>query len=144
MRLFVLLALPFVGLACRPSPPEATPATPPEATPAPNVPVDSSGLVRAFRAMGNEPFWSATVTDGSDTDGRVEYTRLGEDSVTVEVERLADAKGVTYTGTLRGAPFVLGIRGIRCADTMADTTYEFTATLDVGVETLSGCAVALR
>ncbi len=89
-----------------------------------------------LRAMGNEPFWNVDV----DSLGLV-YIRLGSpDTLRLVADRVTTPAKATYTGTSGEASVVLDVRRAACADTMADTTYAFTATLHVGSETLRGCA----
>ena len=69
------------------------------------------------------------------------YIRLGApDTLRLTAERVATPAKATYTGTHGDVRVVLDVRRAACADTMADTSFAFTATLHVGGETLRGCA----
>lgn len=89
-----------------------------------------------LRAMGNEPFWHVDVDSA-----QLVYIRLGSpDTLRLAAEVVSTPAKATYTGTSGEARVVLDVRRAACADSMADTTFAFTATLHVGTETLRGCA----
>lgn len=133
-------ALALALAACGNSQPPAPAAEPPVATaPAevpPPAPVEESSVVEAFRAMGNEPFWTVEVNGTT-----LRYTTPDNtDGIVLQATRQAYAKGVEFTGTHEGKPFTLNIGGDSCPDSMSDQTHEFTATFDFNGETLRGCA----
>jgi len=131
MRLLGTLTALFLVAACGTPEPE-TPGV--ETAPAP----DSE-----FRAFGNEPFWSVTI---SEVDGIV-YSRLGEEVVAFPYESPSYAKRDTRTFTIGPLEDVAGEHTIEiviseepCQDTMADTVHLMRAIVVVDGEELRGCA----
>lgn len=91
----------------------------------------------SLRAMGNEPFWAASVSaDG----GTVTVARPMVDEVVRPVEASGEASG---TRTYAGEGLTLTVANARCADTMAQAWYPFTATLTIDDATFEGCARGL-
>lgn len=90
----------------------------------------------ALRAVGTEPFWGGRV------EGRcVTYSHPDDQRGTrVWTKFSGTASDGTWTGALRGAPFVMRTRLQRCSDGMSDTRYPITVSLTVGGEQRSGCA----
>jgi len=120
-----VLALAAVLAACaaRPAPPAG----------APPVPVD------AWRALGNEPFWSVRVQGGElvfatpeDLQGR----RLRGTAAPL-------ADGVRYQGRDGATGFSLEIRRGECSDTMSDRRYGWTSRFRYGALDYAGCAEPL-
>ena len=127
-----------------PSPPpsnQAAPADSPAVRVAPQnelapVPESHPWSPSGYALSGNAPAWGGTVTGTSvrymvpeDQFGRVVETR---------VTNAPDRE--TYTGNLRGRPFVLTLTAGPCSDGMSDHVYAFTARLEVDGEIRSGCA----
>jgi uncharacterized membrane protein len=93
------------------------------------------GAQERLRFTGTEPFWGGEVTGATLT-----YTTPEDQAGSaVSVERFAGRGGVSWSGTLDGAPFVLAAAEAPCSDGMSDRTYPFTMTLQVRGETRSGC-----
>jgi len=87
-----------------------------------------------YRAMGNEPFWGAFVSDGA-----VRLTLMGEpEQVWTEVEMRATDRGVRYTSNAGG----LILEGRACRDTMSGAFFGLSATLELREEKWTGCALA--
>ncbi|MDM1696586.1 hypothetical protein HX099_07925 [Thiopseudomonas alkaliphila] len=94
-------------------------------------------VVTMFRAQGNEPFWTVELAEHEMRFITPEHL----DGIELKVdERLAYAKGVTYSGLYEGQEFWLDIRSQPCQDTMVERDYEFTATFHWAGEDLLGCA----
>ena len=91
----------------------------------------------ALRAVGTEPFWGARV------EGRcVTYSHPEDQEGTRVWTRFSGtASAGTWTGALRGMPFVMRTRSQPCSDGMSDTRYPIKVTLAVGGEQRSGCAL---
>lgn len=133
-----------VGPADEPSP--ASSSIPPAKIPTPLLPPpgqasDAAGPARtsvspSFRALGTEPFWSATYARGKVTWSTPEQP----DGVTVPVNR-ADADGqATLTGKLDGRIFELQVRQEPCSDGMSDAVYPLSVVRRIGDDTKAGCA----
>jgi uncharacterized membrane protein len=99
------------------------------------MPVLPAGVT--LRALGNEPFWNADVSEASVRVGRLGFEDL-EFAVTAPV---VDAGIQTWAGEGGGHRFELLVTEERCADTMADRTYAFSARLTLDGQVLSGCAL---
>jgi uncharacterized membrane protein len=85
---------------------------------------------------GTEPFWGGEVSRGTlvyKTPEDIEGRRIA-------VERFAGNNGVSFSGELDDAPFVMMVTPGTCSDGMSDRTYPFTVTLMVKGEQRSGCA----
>ena len=94
------------------------------------------GEGETVRFTGTEPFWGGSVAGG-----RLSYTTPDNiDRATITVARFAGRGGLTFSGTLGGAPFDLLVTMGECSDGMSDRTYPFTATLSLGEELRRGCA----
>jgi uncharacterized membrane protein len=89
-----------------------------------------------LRFTGTEPFWGGQVDGTSLTYSTPEQP----DGVAIAVERFAGRGGISFTGTLDGAPFAMTVTALECSDGMSDRTYPFTATVEIGPETRNGCA----
>ena len=96
-------------------------------------------LGKPVRALGTEPFWSVDIT----RDALV-YTRVDQ------APQRAPNHGATVQGTvatyatstdLQQALNVMLI-ATECSDGMSDRTYPLTARVEIGQDTLSGCADA--
>lgn len=85
---------------------------------------------------GTEPFWGATVNEGSLTWSTPENI----DGVTVPVERFAGRGGVSFSGEIGGAALDIAVTPGECSDGMSDRIYPFTATVQIGREQRNGCA----
>jgi len=99
----------------------------------------------AWRATGNEPFWSVTVASG----GLLTLSRPGEPDVALKAEPAsASASGAGLAGqTLRwagtgpdGQLFSLELLPRLCRDTMADAMFGWRAEWRRGNRTDRGCA----
>lgn len=88
-----------------------------------------------LRFTGTEPFWGGHVAGGT----LVYSTPENQEGTAIAVERFAGRGGVSWTGTLDDAPFVLAASEQPCSDGMSDRTYPFTLTLEVRGETRAGC-----
>lgn len=94
-------------------------------------------VVTMFRAQGNEPFWTVELAEQEMRFITPEHL----DGIELKIdERLAYAKGVTYSGLHEGQEFWLDIRSQPCQDSMVERDYEFTATFHWAGEDLLGCA----
>ena len=89
-----------------------------------------------LRFTGTEPFWGGEVSGETLT-----YTTPENiDGTQIAVERFAGRNGLSFSGTLDGADFVMAVTPGECSDGMSDRTYPFTVTLEVRGEQRQGCA----
>ncbi|MDN3714468.1 COG3650 family protein [Vibrio breoganii] len=87
---------------------------------------------RDARAFGNEPSWSAAITDNAIT-----LTQLGKDTLVLPVVNLEqETTGTRYDHT-QGT---LEINNKVCRDTMSDSIYGWSAKLTTKDETYVGCS----
>lgn len=137
MRLLAVLPLALLALAaCTDSTPDAPPADPaPVATVLGGV-----DLSQPLRALGTEPFWGVDITPEALT-----YTAV--DAAEVK----ANNPGPTIQGTTAvyaaagpdGTALVVTLIATECSDGMSDRVYPLTARVEVGQQTLNGCAASV-
>lgn len=98
---------------------------------------DAIAESESVSVIGTEPFWGATVADGSATYSSPEQP----DGTDFAVSRFAGNNGVSFSGKLdddRG--FDLMVTPGTCRDGMSDREYPFVASLKLGSESRNGCA----
>jgi uncharacterized membrane protein len=117
----------------------APPAEPP--APAPTAAVlGGVDLSQPVRAIGAEPFWSVEITPETLAYSAVDSAGL----------RAANP-GPTIQGTTAvyaaaasdGTALVVTLIATECSDGMSDRTYPLTARVEVGQQTLNGCAASV-
>ena len=138
MRAYVLTALAALTLAaCSPS--TEGPETP-EPEPAPAPMLAGVDLTRPLRALGTEPFWAVELTGA-------ELVYSGVD----RPEQRAPQGQPTMQGTMAiweattgaGEPLKVTLMATDCSDGMSDRTWPLTAMVQIGDETLMGCAATV-
>jgi uncharacterized membrane protein len=135
MRLLVLAALAPIALLAACGEPEAAP----EPAPAPVVTLGDVDLSQPVRVGGTEPFWSVDITPETLTYSGVDRP-----------EQTAPNPGPTVQGTTavftattsQNQPLVITLIDTDCSDGMSDRVYPLTAKVEIGAETLQGCAIA--
>lgn len=137
MRPLAVLPLALLALvACSDSAPEAPPADP-----APVAAVlGGVDLNQPLRALGTEPFWGVDITPETLT-----YTAVDAAEVT------ANNPGPTIQGTTAvyaaagadGTTLVVTLIATECSDGMSDRVYPLTARVELGQQTLNGCAASV-
>lgn len=90
----------------------------------------------SFRAIGTEPFWSASVEGRTLTWSSPE--QAGD--VVVPVIRTDGDGKATVSGMLEGRPLELVVRFATCSDGMSDTVYPLSVTRRLGSDVHEGCA----
>ena len=119
----------------------AVSAPPPVAGAAPVAAAALGGvdLTAPLRVTGTEPFWGVTITPAAITyDGVDRPQRTGPNPGPA----LAGTTAV-YSGALDGAgPYTLILTATECSDGMSDREYPLAARLQIGGETLTGCAAS--
>lgn len=137
MRLPVI-ALAFLGLAACSNGDNGPTA---EAPAAPAAPVVLGGvdLNQEVRAIGTEPFWGLEITPE-----HLAYTAVDHPGLTVA------NPGPTLQGTTAvyaaagsdGTALVVTLIATECSDGMSDRVYPLTARVELGAQTLNGCAAS--
>ena len=113
----------------------------PESAPPPETAASLGGvdLGRPVRAVGTEPFLSVEVTPDA-----LVYTRMDQPT------QRAPNHGATVQGTMATyatstdlkMALNLTLVATECSDGMSDRTYPLTARVEIGDDTLNGCADA--
>ena len=136
MRLAMLCAVSAVTLtACSQPAAEKAPAAPAEARTLAKVDLD-----QPLRVLGTEPFWAVEITPAGLTYSGVDRP-----------EQKAANPGPALQGTVATwtaeteakIPLVVTLTATDCSDGMSDRTYPLTARVEIGDETLTGCAAAV-
>ncbi|MCS6626375.1 hypothetical protein N0B44_25975 [Roseibacterium beibuensis] len=135
MRAFAFTALAVLTLAACSPPAEAPDA--PAAPPAPPPVLAGVDLTQPLRALGTEPFWGVDLTGSemvySGADRPEQRAPQGEPTV--------QGTMATWEGTTgAGNPLKVTLTATDCSDGMSDRTYPLTAMVEIGDETLMGCA----
>ena len=142
MRLFrggppiPVLALGLTLVACSGPVPTETEAPP---APAPAM-LGDVDLNQPLRALGTEPFWSVEITAQN-----LAYTAVDA------VEVRASNPGPTVQGTTAvyaaaapdGTALVVTLIATEGSDGMSDRVYPLTARVELGSQTLNGCAASV-
>ena len=97
--------------------------------------------MNAWRAFGNEPFWSVRL----EGDTLVFSTPEDQAGKTMQGRRVPSLIGVVYMGTDdAGREFNLDIQPGQCSDGMSDNTYQHVSTFIYGDTTYHGCAESAK
>jgi uncharacterized membrane protein len=135
----IWLAAPvlMVGLAaCEPQAPGGATAPPP--ADAPDAPANPLAAFEGeIRAVGTEPFWGLRISETEITLERMDHpsSKRPNPGPTLDGER-----AIWRTPTPDGDELVVTLWEEACSDGMSDLTYVYQARVQVGDETLSGCA----
>jgi len=127
-------ALVFLALAaCQSGGPDGSvlPGNPDDDHPFSEVAADET-----LHFTGTEPFWGGDVTG----EKMLYKTPEQPDGQTITVSRFAGRGGLSYSGTLDGAPFTMAVTTGICSDGMSDRSYPFVVTLQLGDAMRTGCA----
>ena len=130
---FALLAPLALLAACQP------PAAEPEEPTPPSITLGGVDLSQPIAVRGNEPFWAVDITAA-----QLKY--YGPD----RPEQLANNPGPVVQGTTavftamtdQNNALVVTLIDTDCSDGMSDRLYPLTAQVQIGTETLSGCAIS--
>jgi uncharacterized membrane protein len=138
MRAFALTAAVILALsAC--SPPAEAPKAP-DPAPAPAPVLAGVDLTRPLRAIGTEPFWAVELT-GS------ELVYSGADRPEQRAPQTAPlmqgTMAVWEATTGAGHPIKVTLTATDCSDGMSSRTWPLTAMVEIGGETLMGCAATV-
>lgn len=126
-------AAPSAGKPADTGAPASTPSPPAAAKPAP---IDPARMASGFRAVGNEPGWTAQVAPG-DAPALHAEVDYGERKFDIApATRLPDGwSGKAADGT----SLVLKVEQKTCRDVMSGEAFEAVATLTVAERTYDGC-----
>ena len=133
----ILLALPLLALAaCSQGTTES--AAPPADAPA--VVLAGVDLNQPLRAVGTEPFWGVDITPSGLT-----YSGLDrpEQRAANPGPVIQGTTAVYATATEGGTTLVVTLIATECSDGMSDRVYPLTARVELGEETLNGCAASV-
>jgi uncharacterized membrane protein len=136
MRLIPILptaAVLAVAACSEPTPvPEAPPASVPSAV------LGGVHLDQPVRVLGTEPFWGVDITPAG-----LSYSGVDRPEQTApNPGPMVQGTTATWTATTSaGAPLEILLIATECSDGMSDRTYPLTARVEIGDETLNGCAI---
>lgn len=122
--------------ACSPEP--ETPAGP-EPGPGPAPTLGGVDLSRPVRLLGTEPFWAIDLTG---TEIVYSGADRPEQRGPQPVPTIQGTVATLETTTTAGTPIAVTLTATECSDGMSDRTYPLTALVNVGGETLMGCAAS--
>jgi len=135
MRLAMLCAVSAVTFtACSQPAAEKAPAAPAEARTLAKVDLD-----QPLRVLGTEPFWAVEITPAGLTYSGVDRP---EQKAANPGPALQGTVAVWTTATEAKTPLVITLMATDCSDGMSDRTYPLTAKVEIGGESLTGCAAA--
>ncbi len=136
MRALVGLGLALALAACDTSAPVK-----PADEKAPEAKLGSVALDAPIRALGTEPFWHVDI----ETAGLV-LTRIDQQPLTGPNNGFeANGYVVLWTSALPDqTPLKITLTGADCSDGMSDRIYPLSAMVEVGTETLTGCAASVE
>jgi uncharacterized membrane protein len=127
LRYLPLAVLALTAAACTPA---QTDGIDPQ-----GKPFDKVAPTEVVTMLGTEPFWNITVTGTTARYSNPDHPEGTE----FPVERFAGNGGLSFTGSLAGAPVTATLTPGQCSDGMSDRTFPFVATIALGGETLKGC-----
>lgn len=138
MRLAILFAAAATLTtlaACSQPTAEKAPAAPAEARTLAKVDLD-----QPLRVLGTEPFWAVEITPAGLT-----YSGVGrpEQKAANPGPALQGTVAVWTTQTEARTPLVVTLMATDCSDGMSDRTYPLTAKVEIGGESLTGCAASI-
>ena len=96
-------------------------------------------LDQPLRVLGTEPFWAVEITPAGLTYSGVDRP---EQRAANPGPALQGTVAVWTTETEAKAPLVVTLTATDCSDGMSDRTYPLTAKVEIGGESLTGCAAA--
>ncbi|MGO4409414.1 MULTISPECIES: COG3650 family protein [unclassified Brevundimonas] len=96
-------------------------------------------LDQPLRVLGTEPFWAVDITPQGLTYSGVDRP---EQKAANSGPTLQGTVAVWTTQTEARAPLVVTLMATDCSDGMSDRTYPLTAKVEIGGETLTGCAAS--
>lgn len=136
MRALVGLGLVLALGACDTSAPVK-----PAGEKAPEAKLASVVLDAPIRVLGTEPFWHAEIAPDALVLTRMDQQALSAPNKGFEV----NGNVVHWTSVLPDqTPLKITLTGADCSDGMSDRIYPLSAMIEVGTETLTGCAASVE
>ncbi len=136
MRAFAFAALILTLAACTdPAPTEPAPAP----APAPAV-LGGVDLNEPLRALGTEPFWAVEITPQDLAYSAVDAADVRAPNPGPTIQ---GTTAVYASATPDGAALVVTLIATECSDGMSDRVYPLTAKVELGPQTLNGCAASV-
>ncbi len=125
------------GPGYQPQAPGGSAARAPQGEPAPGFAADQTGRgARVYFAVGNEPGWSAEVTQARP---RTMQVKTDHGAKTYEIASVR-TRAQSWSGTAAdGTAVRLNCGPAQCQDTMSGQVFPGAATLVVGKKTFKGC-----
>lgn len=96
-------------------------------------------LHQPLRVLGTEPFWAVEITPAGLIYSGVDRP---EQKAANPGPALQGTVAVWTTETEAKAPLVVTLTATDCSDGMSDRTYPLTAKVEIGGESLTGCAAS--
>ncbi|HTK34780.1 MAG TPA: hypothetical protein VL358_05765 [Caulobacteraceae bacterium] len=113
---------------------DSTPVAPP---PPADAPATTADFTRPLNALGDAPFWALKIRP----DGLTFSTTAEKDLIVRNRGPRAGADQAVWSATDGdGKPLTAVLRAKVCQDPATGLSYPFTATVETGGRTLSGCA----
>ncbi|MNH55789.1 hypothetical protein D3C73_75320 [compost metagenome] len=134
MRLAILLAATALTACSQPAAEKAPAATAETRT------LAKVDLDQPLRVLGTEPFWAVEITPAGLTYSGVDRPEL---KAANPGPALQGTVAVWTTETEAKVPLVVTLMATDCSDGMSDRTYPLTARVEVGDESLTGCAASI-
>ena len=140
VSLAVLAAAPLLTLAACSDPAPTPPPAPAPPPPAPSAVFGGLDLSQPFTVRGTEPFWVVAVTPQT-----LDYSGVDRPQQTAANPGPVISVGAavyTVTTSLNNPLVVTLTVDPTCSDGMSETVYPLAAQVQIGSETLTGCAGA--
>ena len=134
MRLVLPCALSALAMTACSQPVEKAPAAPAEARTLAKVDLD-----QPLRVLGTEPFWAVEITPAGLTYSGVDRP---EQKAANPGPILQGTVATWTTETEAGNKLSVTVMATDCSDGMSDRTYPLTAKVEIGGESLTGCAAS--
>ena len=137
MRLALLLsaASAIAVLTACSQPAEKAPVAPTQPRALAGVDLD-----QPLRVLGTEPFWAVEITPTGLTYSGVDRP---EQKAANPGPALQGTVAIWTTETEAKTPLVVTLTATDCSDGMSDRTYPLTAKVEIGGESLTGCAASI-
>ncbi|MGH7028561.1 COG3650 family protein [Brevundimonas sp.] len=133
--LFAAVAAAAALAACSQPAADKAPAAPAEPRALAGVDLD-----QPLRVLGTEPFWAVEITATGLTYSGVDRP---EQKAANPGPALQGTVAIWTTETEAKTPLVVTLTATDCSDGMSDRTYPLTARVEIGGESLTGCAAAV-
>ncbi|HYF23630.1 MAG TPA: hypothetical protein VD929_09555 [Caulobacteraceae bacterium] len=132
-------AAPGAPAPAEPATPSGEPVQPPRPAPAGPTTLGGVDLAGEVNALGTEPFWGLEIRPSGLKLAGVDRPELRAPNSGPQVE---GKTAVWKTSAQGGAPMTVTLTEERCSDGMSDRAYPLAAKVEVGPETLNGCAIS--